>query len=497
MGDSAPGVADFRQQRPTGSISARNDTHAENEPLLKPQRLDFTKQKKCNDVFWAILFLCHLIGMIVLSVYFGGNINFDFDNNGQGFLFVAAMIFCGICCGYFSIKVLKTSTDTIIRSALLGQAVLSAIFGAVLIMLGSVGGGIIFCVLAAFLCYYYYSIKDRIPFTVSLIEIAIDIFEKFPSVVYMSLFVVILQAVWIVAWSIGLFGYIQSVTTEGKTVTTAGGETETEDEEVNSNGGLIFLFLLSLYWTLEVLRYAVHTIIAAITASWYFFPEKDNALGGATNRALTTSFGSICFGAFLIAFVRAVRAMIDAARSGNDGNVAQQLLACIASCILSCIEFILEVFNHFAFIYVAIYGYDFMTSAYMVVDIFKTSGIQTIINFDLTQSAMWACSVVSGLAVGAVSLAVAASGICGDDVEDSYVVYGFVGLIVGFFMCWIILQPMISITNTIFVVWAEDPQTGYTNHYQEFTKLKNVAGQKVPVGLRPARHEQDDSVGRV
>lgn len=71
----------------------------------------------------------------------------------------------------------------------------------------------------------------------------------------------------------------------------------------------------------------------------------------AMNRALTTSFGSICFGSLVIAVVKALRAMVNMSRQSDNSFVK-----CIAECILACIERIIQYINVYAFSYVAIYG---------------------------------------------------------------------------------------------------------------------------------------------
>lgn len=69
-------------------------------------------------------------------------------------------------------------------------------------------------------------------------------------------------------------------------------------------------------------------------------------------RAITTSFGSICFGSFLVALIQALRALANEAQNNGDA----QILACIASCILGCIQGCVEYFNKWAFVYVGLYG---------------------------------------------------------------------------------------------------------------------------------------------
>lgn len=89
----------------------------------------------------------------------------------------------------------------------------------------------------------------------------------------------------------------------------------------------------------------------------WFVPEEANscwspAIHDSFCRATTYSFGSICFGSFLVALVQALRALANMAREHND----MQLLLCIVECILACIQGIIEYFNQWAYVYVGLYG---------------------------------------------------------------------------------------------------------------------------------------------
>ena len=43
-----------------------------------------------------------------------------------------------------------------------------------------------------------------------------------------------------------------------------------------------------------------------------------------------------------------------------------------------------------------------------------------------------------------------------EDISDHYETFAIIGLFVGFFFSWIMMQVLIAAINTIFVLWAED-----------------------------------------
>ena len=106
------------------------------------------------------------------------------------------------------------------------------------------------------------------------------------------------------------------------------------DNGGNINAGVIFVLLLSLYWTNEVNANLSHTSCCGmlclmrnfnsfyynhsnkgVAAVWFFSPESDMTWSHfptfkAFVRSMTTSFGSICFGSLLVSIVHLIRAMI-------------------------------------------------------------------------------------------------------------------------------------------------------------------------------------------
>lgn len=93
--------------------------------------------------------------------------------------------------------------------------------------------------------------------------------------------------------------------------------------------------------------YSFHVFLPSrspVTGTWWFAPDEASSCCSAgicdsMKRAMTTSFGSICFGSLIVAIIQALRALANAARSNDDGNA---ILVCIAECILQCLASIVE-----------------------------------------------------------------------------------------------------------------------------------------------------------
>jgi hypothetical protein len=125
----------------------------------------------------------------------------------------------------------------------------------------------------------------------------------------------------------------------------------------------------------------------------------------SVHSALTTSFGSICFGSLIVALIQALRALANEAQNNGDAGV----LACIAECILGCIQSFVEYFNKWAFIYVGLYGYSYLEAGKNVITLFKNRGWDAIITDDLIGNVLFLVSIIVGAISGVVGIIVEAS----------------------------------------------------------------------------------------
>jgi hypothetical protein len=101
------------------------------------------------------------------------------------------------------------------------------------------------------------------------------------------------------------------------------------------NCAMVFL-VFSFYWTSQVISYVAHVTLSGVFATVYFLNDGvKHPIWGSAKRALTTSFGSICFGALLIAIINVIRYFLAVARSNTD-NACCAFLICIIQCIVNC-----------------------------------------------------------------------------------------------------------------------------------------------------------------
>lgn len=150
----------------------------------------------------------------------------------------------------------------------------------------------------------------------------------------------------------------------------------------SDTGGLLFILTVVFIWGSVILSNVVHVATAGVVADWWFNgTQQTHVTWNAFKRAISYSFGSICFGSLVTATVRALRQMLyEVRRAGQDErNGAAALVAC-AQCLLDLLDGIISYVNRYAYIYMAIYGTSYLESGRTVVDLFQKKGYTTIVN---------------------------------------------------------------------------------------------------------------------
>lgn len=103
---------------------------------------------------------------------------------------------------------------------------------------------------------------------------------------------------------------------------------------------------------MQVLTNVLLVTEAGIFGSWYFSMDSMPSKAGwhSFKRSMTTSFGSICFGSLIVAILDMLRAAcrLMQNQAASDGNMIFAAAACVASCCLGCITWLVEFFNRYA-----------------------------------------------------------------------------------------------------------------------------------------------------
>ncbi|KAI8149418.1 plasma-membrane choline transporter-domain-containing protein [Fennellomyces sp. T-0311] len=227
--------------------------------------------------------------------------------------------------------------------------------------------------------------RSRIPFATVMLETICSITRKHPSSIVAGLVSLIIQTAFSIWFSLVVVGAYQTWFS-------------TTSNNARLNLAMVFL-VFSYYWTSQVISYVTHVTLAGLYATVYYLNDTvRHPILGSLRRALTTSFGSICFGSLLIAIVNMVRYFLQILQNNTD-NPILSFLVCIVQCIVGCFQGIFEWFTYYAFSGVAIFGEAFIPSARRTWNLMKDRGIDAMINDSLIGNVLF----MGGLLVGVLS----------------------------------------------------------------------------------------------
>merc|ERR1719272_56493 len=125
-----------------------------------------------------------------------------------------------------------------------------------------------------------------------------------------------------------------------------------------------------------------HVTYCGVFGRWYYKKDKGSMLRKSVGVALTTSFGSIVLGSFLVAFVRALEATVRSARrdAQQEGNMVCCVMLLLVECFIGCIGDILEYFSEWAYVQCAVRGGSFFEAARITLTFFTCANVQYILS---------------------------------------------------------------------------------------------------------------------
>lgn len=256
-------------------------------------------------------------------------------------------------------------------------------------------GGVVFVIIAVAFAAIAYSSQEKIPLARALLKAVTKVIAQFPATMFAGFAAMVVTAgffVWWAATVVGLYIWLERTT-----------KTEYASVSGSSLVGLYFYMVFFLYWTNQVLCNTVTLTVSGLFGEFYFLGIANTAgevtLSGknptlrSAKRALTTSFGSNCFGSLFIAIVKAIVAYI------------RSCCCCCACCGFVFTQSIQYVSNY-AFVYCSVYGTDYCTSARDTKDLFVARGFSAILNDSIINSVLFMGSIISGGLAGVVTGAV-------------------------------------------------------------------------------------------
>ncbi|KAJ2858689.1 putative choline transporter, neither null mutation nor overexpression affects choline transport [Coemansia erecta] len=347
--------------------------------------------------------------------------------------------------------------------------------------------GAIMLIFGVLYALMWFSWRHRIPFSKLVLETVCHITRKFPSTMVVSLVFLVIQTAYSAMWSLALAGSFKYMEKYQSCSTHVDRNGRQYQSCSNAKEVLAWVYMVfSFYWTSSVILNVLHTTICGTFATFYFF---DGAPGGyptnhvtlsSLKRSLTNSFGSICFGSLIVAIIQTIRSLLRALRNQEGDNFAVQLLACCIDCILGCIEGIVEFFNKYAYVEIAIFGKPFVQAAKDTWTLIKDRGVDALINDcligNVLQMGAFLCAAIVALVAWLYITITKPEYNSTGSYTAPIIIAAFV---IAMSMFMVLLKCIDSGAATTFVCLAEDPDVMARNNPRLFAMVRETYPQVV------------------
>ncbi|KAF8625430.1 hypothetical protein AX15_005390 [Amanita polypyramis BW_CC] len=376
----------------------------------------FRPRKRVNDPILLVLFILQLLGFAALS---GIAISSWISNGGLGggvgkggvktgipvtlnrsalylLLFIAA---AAVLLSAIYLMLTRAFTRLIMHITLVLSILLNIGICTYYWITKYYSGAIIFTIISVLSVLSYFGFRARIPLASLLLQVVMDVAKHHTSVyavAFMALLVQAALAVWYVFTTMAIY----AKWTPGSPSCAA---SSCSSSKV---AGLVFYATFSFLWTSQVIgNVALATLAGGPFGAWYYFGPHDmgqmpdHPTLSSFGRASTLSLGSIAFGSLVVTLLELIRLILNAIQNNAnaDGHPVEACLACCAACIVGCIESLVEYFNRYAYIEIALYGKPYIEAAKDTWRLFKDRGIDALVNDSLVGITLTWGAYVTGL----------------------------------------------------------------------------------------------------
>ena len=368
------------------------------------------------------------------------------------------------------------------------------------------GAGIVFLLFGVFAIICFISWIPRIPFTAFMLRTAMDVAKGHGQVFLVSALGGIVTVAFAAWFSVTLVAiYVAYEPSSSSSSPGAASNPSCSDGGCSRARviGLVVYITFAMYWFSEWIKNTVHTTVAGIYGAWYFYtvdadPTSSDvrqssktlprgATRGAFTRATTYSFGSVSLGSLIIAFVNALRqaCSILQRHEAAEGNIVGSIFACILTSLVALLNWLVTLFNRYAFCHIALYGKAYIPAAKDTWAMMKDRGVDVLVNDCL----MGPVLTMGSLGVAYLSALLAYLYLLftkpeyNADGNFTAVIMAF-AFVIGLQVCQVFLTPVGSGIETIFVGVSWDPEVLWSSHPGVWQGLAKV----YPKVQRTLRH---------
>lgn len=347
------------------------------------------------------------------------------------------------------------------------------------LVLGYYSAGVVFLVFALISAWAYWSMRSRIPFSAEVMTTVIDVMKSYPSTLVVS------TIGGLVIWAFSLLFSATIVSTYIKYDPKTNNPGCSVDGGSCSNAkliGVLFFVFFAGYYITEVIRNVMHVTISGVYGTWYYLSRSDQGeprwpASGAFKRAMTYSFGSICFGSLIVTFVDLMKQGIEILRQNvaSAGGACAQVGFLLLDIFMGLISWLARFFNQYSYSFVALYGDSYITAAKATWRLIRQKGMDAMVNECLVGTALgfyalfnaYVCSLLAYLYVRLTAPAYNSTG----SFYAPIVAFSF---LIALQISNIVTQPLKSGTSTFFIALAKDPEVYQQSYPNRFNEIANT-----------------------
>ncbi|CCH43717.1 putative membrane protein [Wickerhamomyces ciferrii] len=467
----------------------------EKQGLPNPQGQTFdeafqVEKPKWNDIPFTIFFLAVVAGFIAVAALTLRGYAQTYAQQGSGiynntssftlntntvilfvFVIVVALIIAASTLAFARIHPKGFITTGIIVNIIMGIGTAIAYF-----VMHYYSAAVVFLVFTLISAWCYWSMRSRIPFSAEVLVTVIDVMKNYKSSLIVSALGLLVSGVFSILFSAVVVAtymkYDPKQSNEGCSVSGGG------CSKGKLIGILVFVFFAGYYIT-EVIRNVIHVTISGIYGTWYYLSQSDQGqpkhpASGAFKRAMTYSFGSICFGSLIVTFIDLLKQGLNILRQ-NASAAGENCAQCgylILDILLNIIEWLARFFNQYAYSYIALYGESYISSAKATWHLIRQKGIDALVNQCLVGTALgfyalfnaYTCALLAFLYVRLTKPEYNSEG----TFYAPVVAFTFT---IAMQISNIVTQPLRSGTSTFFIALARDPEVYQQSYPNRFNKI--------------------------
>ncbi|KAF8893351.1 plasma-membrane choline transporter-domain-containing protein [Infundibulicybe gibba] len=362
----------------------------------------FKPKKKLNDPIFLALFVLQFIGFVVLSGIAlasyastggrGGGLGKPGAKTGATVTLNAATVYllllvtaAAFLLSTAFLMLTRAFTKMIMHITLILSIALNVGICAYYWITRYYSGAIVFTIIALLSVLSYWGYRSRIPLASLFLQVVMDVSKHHKSVYVVAFVALGLQSALAVWYTFTVIATYSKWTPGNPSCATSGCSS-------GKVSGLIFYETFSFLWTSQVIgNVALATLAGGPYGAWYYFGPRHqgempkNPTLTAFGRASTLSLGSIAFGSLIVTLLELLRLVLNMVQNNAnaEGHPVEAILACCAACFVGIIESMVEYFNRYAYIEIALYGKPYIGAAKDTWRLFKDRGIDALVNDSL------------------------------------------------------------------------------------------------------------------